>query len=118
MNAWFVWGVFAVVVVFLAWVGYHFTVRTLRFVTVAFAVVVMVVVTGYGLTHPARAPAELVNAFTRGVDALSGAFFQPLLPGHDVPVPGRAGWLVIIARPCVRVPRTRGVGDALAAACG
>ena len=96
MNAWFVWGVFAVVVVFLAWVGYHFTVRTLRFVTAAFTVVVIVVVTGYGLTHPARAPAELVNAFTRGVDALSGAFFQPLLPGHDVPVPGRAGWLVII----------------------
>ena len=57
MNAWFVWGVFAVVVAFLAWVGYHFTVRTLRFVAVAFAVVVIVVVTGYGLTHPARGSA-------------------------------------------------------------
>jgi hypothetical protein len=97
MNSWLVWGVFAVAVVFLGWVGYHFTVRTLRFVTVAFAVVVVVLVTGYGVTHPARAPTDLVNAFTRGVDDLSGAFFRPLLPGHDVPVPGRAGWLVIIA---------------------
>ena len=29
--------------------------------------------------------------------SLSGAFFQPLLPGHGAFVPGRFGWLVIIA---------------------
>ena len=101
MNPWLVWGVFAIAVVFLGWVGYHFTMRTLRFVTVAFVVAVVVLVTGYGVAHPSlAAPSardDLVNAFTRGMDNLSGAFFQPLLPGHDVLVPGRIGWLVIFA---------------------
>jgi len=88
-------------VVLLGWVGYHFTVRTLRFMTLAFVVAVVVLVTRYGVIHlsPATpaAPADLVNAFTRGLDDLSGAFFQPLLPGPDVLEPGRVGWLVIIA---------------------
>jgi hypothetical protein len=97
MNSWLAWGVFAIAVVFLGWVGYHFTVRTLRFVTAAFAAAVVVLVTGYGATHPAGEPADLVNAFIRGVDDLSGAFFQPLLPGRESFVPGRFGWLVIIA---------------------
>jgi hypothetical protein len=97
MNSWLVWGVFAIAVLFLGWVGYHFTVRTLRFVTVAFVAAGVVLVTGYGVTHPAGAPTDLVNAFIRGVGALSGAFFQPLLPGHGAFVPGRFGWLVIIA---------------------
>jgi hypothetical protein len=100
MNSWLIWGVFAVVVVLLGWVGYHFTMRTLRFVTLVFVVAVVVLVTRCGVTHlspttPA-APADLVNAFTRGLDNLSGAFFQPLLPGPDVLEPGRVGWLVII----------------------
>jgi hypothetical protein len=30
MNSWLVWGGFALAVVFLGWVAYHFTVRTLR----------------------------------------------------------------------------------------
>ena len=100
MNSWVVWGVFAIVVVLLGWVGYHFTVRTLRFVTLAFVVAVVVLVTRCGVTHlsPATptAPADLVNAFTRGLDNLSGAFFQPLLPGPGILEPGRVGWLVII----------------------
>src|SRR6266487_3169702 len=101
MNSWVVWGVFAVVVVLLGWVGYHFTVRTLRFVTLAFAVAVVVLVTRYGVTHrppatPTKEPANLVNAFTQGLDSLSGAFFQPLLPGPRLLEPGRVGWLVII----------------------
>jgi hypothetical protein len=97
MNSWLAWGVFAVAVVSLGWVGYHFTVRTLRLVTLALALVVAVVVTGYGVTHPPQAPIDLVNGFIRGVDYLSVVFFQPLLPGHKVPAPGRFGWLVILA---------------------
>ena len=97
MNSWIVWGVFAVAVVFLGWVGYHFTVRTLRFVTVALVAVVVVLVTGYGVTHLTGTPTDLVNAFIRGAGVLSGAFFQPLLPGRGALVPGRFGWLVIIA---------------------
>jgi hypothetical protein len=97
MSSWLAWGIFAIAGVFLGWVGYHFTVRTLRFIVAALVVAVVVVVTGYGMRHPARAPADLVNAFIRGMDDLSSAFFQPLLPGHNIPVPGQVGWLVIIA---------------------
>lgn len=100
MNSWLVWGGFAIAVVFLGWVAYHFTVRTLRFVTLAFVVAGVVLVTRYGVAHPSlaapAAPVDLVNAFTRGLDNLSGAFFQPLLPGPDVLLPGRVGWLVIV----------------------
>jgi hypothetical protein len=84
-------------VVSLGWIGYHFTVRTLRFVTFAFAAVVVVLVTRYGVVHQSGASADFVSAFIRGVDDLGVAFFQPLLPGHGVPVPGRWGWLVIVA---------------------
>ena len=100
MNSWLVWAEFAIAVVFLGWVAYHFTVRTLRFVTVAFVVAEVVFVVRYGVTHSSptaqAAPVDLVNAFTRGLDTLSGAFFQPLLPGPDVLLPGHVGWLVII----------------------
>ena len=95
MNSWLVWAAFAIAFVVLGFVGYHFAVRTLRFVTAALAAAVVVFVTRYGVTHPARAPADLVSSFTRGFNALSAAFFQPLLPGHHVPVPGRVGWLII-----------------------
>src|ERR1044071_4415799 len=100
MNSWFVWGGFALAVVFLGWVAYHFTVRTLRFVTLALMIAGVVLVTRYGVAHssPAAqaAPVDLVNAFTGGLDNLSSAFFQPLLPGPDTLVPGRVGWLVIV----------------------
>jgi hypothetical protein len=96
MNSWFVWIVFVIACVLLGWIGYHFAVRTLRFVTVAFVAAVVVFVTMYGVTHPSRAPADFVHSFARGVDELSAAFIQPLLPGHHVPVPGQIGWLVIV----------------------
>jgi hypothetical protein len=100
MNSWLVWGGFAVAVVFLGWVAYHFTVRTLRFVALALVVAGVVLVTRYGVTHPSpgasAAPVDLVKAFTGGLDNLTGAFFQPLLPGPETLLPGRVGWLVIV----------------------
>jgi len=100
MNSWLVWGGFAIAVVFLGWVAYHFTVRTLRFVTLALVVAGVVLVTRYGVTHPSpgasAAPVDLVKAFTGGLDNLTGAFFQPLLPGPEALLPGRVGWLVIV----------------------
>jgi len=99
MNSWLVWGGFAIAVVLLGWVAYHFTVRILRFVTLAWVVAGVVLVIRYGVTHSSPAastPVDFVNAFTRGLDSLSGAFFQPLLPGPDALVPGRVGWLVIV----------------------
>jgi hypothetical protein len=104
MNSWVIWaawGAFVSVAILLGFVGRHFTLRTLRYVTAVTAAVLVVLVTRYGLTHPAslgeRSP-DLVNSFTRGADELSAAFFHPLLlllPGSWVPAPGRNGWFVI-----------------------
>jgi len=96
-----VWGAFTFVAVLLGFAGRHFSLRTLRYVTVVTAAVLVVLVTRYGLTHPAnpaRASSDLANSFTHGADELSAAFFHPLLlvlPGSQVPAPGRIGWLVI-----------------------
>jgi hypothetical protein len=71
-------------------------VRTLRFTTAFIVLVGVAVVVRYGVAHHGSgAHAELVNSFMRGFDALSNAFFSPFL-GHDNPIPGRIGWLVII----------------------
>jgi hypothetical protein len=96
MSSWLVWGVFAIATVLLGWIGYHFTVRTLRFVTAGFALAVAMLVIRYGVTHPASAPTDLVNAFTRGMDKLCTAFLQPLLGGQLL-AHGGVVWLVIIA---------------------
>jgi hypothetical protein len=96
MHSWFVWLVFAIACIMLGFIGWHFAVRTLRFVAALFALAVVVVVTRYGVAHHgAGAHADLVNSFTQGLDALSNAFFRPLL-GNNNPIPGRIGWLVII----------------------
>ena len=96
MHSWLVWLIFAIACLLLGFIGYHFAVHTLRFVTTLFALAVEVVVIRYGVAHQsAGAHADLVNSFTRGFDALSNAFFQPLF-GHNNPIPGRLGWLVII----------------------
>jgi predicted ATPase len=95
MNSWLVWLVVVTASVLLGFVGYHFTVRTLRFVTAALATAVVVLVTRYGVVHAAHAPTDLVNSFTRGFGDLSVAFFRPVLSAHRLPVPGRFGWLII-----------------------
>ncbi len=104
MNSWViwvVWGAFVFVAVLLGFVGRHFSLRTLRYVTAVTVAVLVVLVTRYGLTHlanPAKASSDLANSFTHGADELSAAFFHPLLlvlPGSQVPAPGRIGWLVI-----------------------
>ncbi len=98
---WVVWGAFMFVAVLLGFVGRHFSLRTLRYVTAVTVAVLVVLVTRYGLTHPAnpaKASSDLANSFTHGADELSAAFFHPLLlvlPGSRVPAPGRIGWLVI-----------------------
>jgi hypothetical protein len=97
MYSWLVWLVFVIVCVLLGFVGYHFSVRTLRFVTALLALAVVVTVTRYGVTHQAAgSQTNLVNSFTRGFDDLIHAFLQPLL-GHNNPLPGPIGWLAIIA---------------------
>src|SRR5215469_3191193 len=97
---WVVWGVFAFVAVLLGFVACHFTIRTLRWVTTVIAGLLVVLITRYGLTHPANASSDLVNAFRQGANELATAFFHPLLlvlPGNRVraSAPGRIGWLVV-----------------------
>jgi hypothetical protein len=97
MHTWLVWVIFGIACVALGFIGYHFTVRTLRFVTAVFALAAVVTVTRYGVMHPGTGThPNLVNSFTRGFEELSHAFFQPLL-GRDNPRPGPVGWLAIIS---------------------
>jgi hypothetical protein len=96
MTSWVAWAVLLVVAALLGFVGYHFSVRTLRIAAAGVAVALVVFITGYGLAHPAGAPADLESSFTRGADELSAALFRVLRLGHQVPVPGRAGWLAIV----------------------
>jgi hypothetical protein len=95
MTSWVAWAGSLVVAALLGFVGYHFSVRTLRITAAGVAVALVVFITGYGLAHPARAPADLASSFTRGADELSAVLFRVLGLGRQVPAPGRAGWLVI-----------------------
>jgi hypothetical protein len=96
MNSWLVWIVFAAVVAMLGAVGYHFSLRTLRWVALSVTLATAVYLTVYGLTHPAQKTGSLSDAFARGADTLSGALIRPLSLGHRVPVPGLIGWVVIV----------------------
>src|SRR5450755_1265229 len=94
-QSWVAWAVLLVVAALLGFVGYHFSVRTLRIAAAGVAAALVVFVTGYGLAHPAWAPADLASSFTRGADELSAALCRVRRLGRHVPAPGRAGWLVI-----------------------
>jgi len=96
MTSWLVWIVVAAIAVLLTATGYWFSVRTLRIVTLIIALVLLVVITRYGLTRPGKPPPDLASSFTRGADALGVALFHPVLVlVGGVPAPGRVGWLVI-----------------------
>ena len=99
MTSWVVWAVAVVVAALLGFTGYHFSVRTLRAVTVVVVLALLVAITAYGQTPPGgRMPGDLGSAFTFGADRLSGAFFHPLWAlwsGRQAPAPGRLGWAVI-----------------------
>jgi hypothetical protein len=100
MTSWVTWGVFVVVAVALGVVGSYFSVRTVRLFTVATAIALVVVVTEFGLSHPAKppqAPQDLQTAFAREADTIAASLFHPVWMGHDVPEPGRVGWIVLAA---------------------
>jgi hypothetical protein len=96
MNSWLAWVIFAAVAVVLGAVGYHFSLRTLRWTAFAVVLVTAGYLIDYGLTHAAKNRGSLSDAFARGADALSAALIRPLSAGHHVPAPGRIGWLVIV----------------------
>jgi hypothetical protein len=113
MTSWVAWAVLLVAAALLGFIGYHFSVRTLRIAAAGVAVALVVFITGYGLAHPARAPADLASSFTRGADELGAAVFRVLRLGH--PVPRRAGpagwsspWRSLSATGCSKPGRSTG----------
>lgn len=95
MISWVVWAIFVFVTALLGFAGYHFSVRSLRYVALITAIVLAGLITWYGLAHTTPVPANLQNSFTQGADAVSSALFHPLRLGRKTPAPGRAGWIVI-----------------------
>jgi hypothetical protein len=91
-----VWVIFVVVAALLGFVGYHFSVRTVRWVTGIVALGLALAVTAYGLTRSGPGSSNLESSFAHGADAVGDAFFRPLGLGSPVSGPGRAGWVVII----------------------
>jgi hypothetical protein len=90
MTSWIVWAVALAVVALHAYAGYHFSVRTLRVVTLIIVAALVVTITAYGERPPgARPPDNLGSAFALGSDRLSGAFF------HHALAPGPLGWVLI-----------------------
>jgi hypothetical protein len=96
MATYVVWVIFAVVAVLLGFVGYHFSVRTVRWFTGIIALGLALAITAYGLARSGPASSNLESSFARGADAVGDAFFHPLGLGNPVSGPGRAGWVVIV----------------------
>jgi hypothetical protein len=103
MTTWVAWLVLVAVAVTLGAVATHFSVRTVRRFTVVAALALVVAVLAYGLNSavslgmPAPGPPDLQTAFAKGADAIVAALVRPLWLGHQVPEPGRVGWVVICA---------------------
>ncbi|MGD0703878.1 MAG: hypothetical protein ABSA02_28835 [Trebonia sp.] len=95
MATWVIWGIFVGVGALLGFVGYHFSLRTLRVVGTVTGLALVLAVTAYGLRHAASTTANFESALALGADKVAAVLFQPLRPGHHVPAPGRAGWVVI-----------------------
>jgi hypothetical protein len=92
-----VWAIIIVVAAALGFAGFWFSLRTLRWFTLITAVVLMIAVTRFGLTHPEYKPANLVDSFLSGVDQVTIAVLYPFWPGK-VPAPGVAGrWIIAVA---------------------
>jgi hypothetical protein len=96
MATYVVWVIFVVVAALLGFVGYHFSVRTVRWFTAIVAFGLALAITAYGLARIGPASSNLENSFARGADAVGDAFFHPLGLGNPVSGPGRAGWVVIV----------------------
>jgi hypothetical protein len=96
MATYVVWVIFAVVAALLVFTGYHFSVRTVRWVTGITVPGLALAVTAYGLARSRPGSPNLENSFARGADAVGDALFRPLGFGNPVSGPGRVGWVVII----------------------
>ncbi len=103
MTSWVAWLVLVAVAVALGVIATHFSVRVMRRSSSVIAVGLVVTVMAYGLNSavslgmPASGPPDLQTAFAKGADSIAAALLRPLWLGHQVPGPGRVGWVVICA---------------------
>src|ERR1700733_4709460 len=91
-----VWAVLVGVAVLLGLIAHNFSVCTVRWVSGITAVILISVITKYGVdlwlqAHPKSPPSNLVNAFTTGVDAVIKNLLRPLLFGYHESPPGPIG---------------------------
>ena len=96
MATYVVWVIFVVVATLLGFVGYHFSLRTVRWFTAIVAFGLALAVTAYGLALSGPTASNLESSFAHGADAVGNAFFYPLGLGNPVSGPGRVGWVVIV----------------------
>src|ERR1700722_9993847 len=96
MATYVAWVIFVVVAALLGFVGYHFSLRTVRWLTAIVALGLALAITAYGLARSGPASSNLESSFALGADAVGDAFFHPLGLGNPVSGPGRAGWVVIV----------------------
>jgi hypothetical protein len=93
-----VWAVFVAVSLLLGLTAHNFSLRTTRWVSAITVVVLVCLITKYGINlwfqqHPQSQSANLnlVNAFTGGVDASIQDLLRPLLFGYHGSPPGPIG---------------------------
>jgi hypothetical protein len=97
LTSWIVWAILVVEVTALVFIGFWFSLRTLRWFAGATAIILAIAVARFGLTHPEYTRANLVDSFLSGADQVTIALLHPLWPGK-VPAPGVAGrWIIAVA---------------------
>ena len=96
MATWVVCGLFVGVAALLGFVGYHFSVRTLRWVAVVITLGLALAITAYGLRHTAPKSSDLESAFALGADRVGAVFLNLLSLGNPLSGLGRVGWAVIV----------------------
>jgi len=94
LASWIVWAVLVVEATALGFIGFWFSLRTLRSFAWVTGFVLIIAVTRFGLTHAEYARANLVDSFLSGADQVTIALLHPVWPGK-VPAPGVAGrWII------------------------
>jgi hypothetical protein len=95
MATWVVWGIVVGIAALLGLVGYHFSVRTLRWVAAVTAAALALAITAYGLRDAGAKPSDLQSSFALGADKAGAAFFNILGLHSPLFGLGRVGWIVI-----------------------
>jgi hypothetical protein len=91
-----VWGILVACTAALGFIGFWFSLRSLRWFTGVTAFVLAIAITRFGLTHPEYTSANLVDSFLSGVDRVVIALIYPIWRGLP-PAPGVAGrWIIAV----------------------